>query len=284
MDTSTINLDELMGKTIAEAVKKYGKQTRIDPSEYGFVWYIYNRSSKRYLMLGVKDDIVVAAYCNSKYFLAQNAIKVGVKREAVREKFGVPLTSIRKDNLIYVLPNTDQRDVFLIGDYYVYFFYDVFDGYKVTAVMLVKSEYEEAQIDRPLTLTDKMVTAYTKQSKDLVNAVRARKGLATLKNDAKAAELALYRSKDMLTRNYFSHYTPEGKGPAYFARKMGIHIKVLCENIAKNHRNAISAFESFMNSKGHRSNILAKVKQIGVGTAFGGDHQILLTYILLTTK
>lgn len=86
----------------------------------------------------------------------------------------------------------------------------------------------------------------------------------------------------MAKRRYFSHYTPEGRSPAYLAKKRGIRFRFLCENIARGHRNAVSAFEAFMNSKGHRENILhSKVTNIGAGVTVASDNTVYVTYTML---
>jgi uncharacterized protein YkwD len=282
---SVINMDTLIGKNISVITKAYGKQQRIDESEYGFKWYVYNKNYKRFMMVGVYNNTVVAAYCNSPYLLAKGFIKLGVNRTAVRKKLGEPITCVQQGNTIYVLPNTDQKDLYDINGYYVTVYFDKYDKYKTTSVLFIKKEYEDTLMGKTVSLTSAMITAYSKESVDLVNSMRARKGLSILKEDSQANKLALYRSTDMRKRNYFSHYTPEGRSPAYVAKSLGIKIRTLCENIACGHRTAVSAFEAFMNSKGHRANILYKnVKLVGTGTAYGGDYSVLVTYSLMTKK
>jgi uncharacterized protein YkwD len=282
--TATIDMDKLIGAEIGAVTAEYGKQQRIDPSEYGFDWYVFNKDYNRFMMVGVDGGKVVAAYCNSEYLLSQNYVTVGMTRTKVRSKFGDPVTTIRSGNTIYVFPNTDKKDIYLIDGYYVYVYYDVFNSYKVTSVLEIKKDYEDKMIGHTVKLNSALTDAYSAQSVDLVNSIRARNGLSTLSYFGQAASLAEYRSKDMRDRDYFSHYTPEGRSPAYFARKRGMKYRTLCENIACGHRNAISAFEAFMNSRGHRKNILYNIKQIGVGTVSGGDRSVIVTYILLTKK
>ena len=83
----------------------------------------------------------------------------------------------------------------------------------------------------------------------------------------------------MANRNYFDHYTPEKVSPGQQARKTGIVYLSLAENIAYGHRDAIYAHETFMNSPGHRSNILNRYTKIGAGVAYGGSRKILITNI-----
>lgn len=152
----------------------------------------------------------------------------------------------------------------------------------MTSVMIIKREYEEKLLGKPLQPSFDMLLAYSRQSVDLVNAIRTRRGLRRLSVARKISDFALSRSNDMVFKHYFSHYTPEGYGPAYLARKKGLKFRYLCENIAKGHKNAVFAFEAFMNSKGHRDNILNnKVRQIGTGTAYRDDYSMVVTYIML---
>jgi uncharacterized protein YkwD len=117
---------------------------------------------------------------------------------------------------------------------------------------------------------------------DLINSIRVRSGLKKLAVNSLDAQLAVSRSTDMRDRDYFSHYTPapENLSPSDQAKSMGIKYSSLGENIAYGDHNAILAHEAFMNSAGHRSNVLkAKYTKIGAGVACGGSRYVLLTDI-----
>jgi len=277
-----LKIEDFTGKPVGDCLSDVGKPNRVDPSPYGFDWYIFNGDYNRFLMLGVDNGSVVAVYCNSKYLLSQDSVKVGTSRESVRDKFGTPKTSLRAGNTVYVFPNTDKKDIFVNDGCYTYYYYDIFDGNKVTSVMTIKQEYIENAMTKPLQMDEKKLAAYANQSVDLVNSIRARRGLKTLGFSSAASKLALFRSEDMRDRNYFSHYTPEGKSPATLAKTMSIPFKSLGENIASGHRDAISAFEAFMNSKGHRENIIDKdYDKMGAGVCFGGNRSLIVTCIML---
>ncbi|MBI6546078.1 MAG: hypothetical protein HY692_04745 [Cyanobacteria bacterium NC_groundwater_1444_Ag_S-0.65um_54_12] len=104
----------------------------------------------------------------------------------------------------------------------------------------------------------------------LVNQERTKASLRALAGAPQLDQLARARSKDMGDRQYLSHYTPEGTNIFDMFRKAGIAFRTAGENIAKN--NALSsdtarvAFAGWMNSPGHKANILnTAYGQLGVG-------------------
>lgn len=114
---------------------------------------------------------------------------------------------------------------------------------------------------------------------DLVNKERAELGLNTLKLDTSLREIARNYSADMLTRGYFSHYSPEGKSVADRALAAGIDFLVIGENLAYA-PDVNLAFKGLMNSEGHRANILSKdYTKIGIGAMDGGVYEEMFTQV-----
>lgn len=100
----------------------------------------------------------------------------------------------------------------------------------------------------------------------LVNEQRSKHGLNTLVWDDAAAQVARAHSKDMAVRNFFSHTNPDGKSPFDRLKAYGISYKSAAENIAAGQSTPEEVVESWMNSDGHRANILNKaVTKLGVG-------------------
>ncbi|MBP3359318.1 MAG: C40 family peptidase [Clostridia bacterium] len=58
-----------IGSSIDEMFSKFGEPDRIDSSEYGFDWYVYNSYYSDFIMIGVKDDVVSAYFTNAKTFV-----------------------------------------------------------------------------------------------------------------------------------------------------------------------------------------------------------------------
>jgi uncharacterized protein YkwD len=82
----------------------------------------------------------------------------------------------------------------------------------------------------------------------------------------------------MATRNYFDHATPEGKSPFDRMTAAGYVFRAAAENIAAGQRTPESVVQAWMNSAGHRANILnCSLREIGVGVANGGSFGIYWT-------
>ncbi|MFD0810493.1 CAP domain-containing protein [Amycolatopsis umgeniensis] len=107
---------------------------------------------------------------------------------------------------------------------------------------------------------------------DLVNSERADAGCSPVSNESHLAAAAQGHSDDMSARNYFSHTTPEGTTFDQRIRAAG-YDKPGAENIAKGQSNAAKVMDAWMNSEGHRANILnCKLKKIGVGVNTKGMY------------
>ena len=106
----------------------------------------------------------------------------------------------------------------------------------------------------------------------IVNQRRAEAGCGPVAEDAGLAAVAFAHSADMGTRNYFDHNTLEGLSPWDRAAAGGVSASG--ENIAAGQVTAESAMESWMNSQGHKDNILnCGQTRLGVGVAQGsGDY------------
>ncbi len=104
---------------------------------------------------------------------------------------------------------------------------------------------------------------------DLVNQARAQAGCGAVTADPALAAVARDHSADMRDRGYFSHTTPEGLSPFDRAGAAGISY-ARAENIAYGQRDAAAVMDAWMNSPGHRANILdCSLSRLGVGVAEG---------------
>lgn len=103
---------------------------------------------------------------------------------------------------------------------------------------------------------------------DLLNADRAKNGLAPLKLNSQLTKLGENYAKDMIQRNFFAHTDPDGRSPFDRMANAGISYKTAGENLAIN-TNVTTAETAFMNSSGHRANILnSGYTDVGVGVAY----------------
>ncbi|MEH7177102.1 CAP domain-containing protein [Neobacillus vireti] len=117
------------------------------------------------------------------------------------------------------------------------------------------------------------VSQYVQQVIDLTNAQRTKNGLPALKADAKLSGVAQKKSVDMQQNNYFSHTSPTYGSPFDMMRDFGVTYKSAGENIAQGQRTPQEVVNAWMNSEGHRKNILsANFTHIGVGYEKSGNH------------
>jgi uncharacterized protein YkwD/stress response protein SCP2 len=123
---------------------------------------------------------------------------------------------------------------------------------------------------RPLTTDGLAHTAYEVLSR--TNAERAAAGLPPLAHDPGLAAVAQAYSTDMATRGFYSHTSPEGLEPWDRARAAGCPHRGIGENIACGQRSPSEVVQGWMNSPGHRANILkADFTHLGIGFAGGGQ-------------
>jgi uncharacterized YkwD family protein/spore coat assembly protein SafA len=108
---------------------------------------------------------------------------------------------------------------------------------------------------------------------NLVNQERAKNGLPALKYDWELARVAEHKSQDMRNKGYFSHTSPTYGSPFDMMKSYGITYKAAGENIAYGQTSAQQVMNSWMNSSGHRANILnPNFTHIGVGYVANGHY------------
>ncbi|WP_240810273.1 CAP domain-containing protein [Actinomadura sp. WMMA1423] len=102
----------------------------------------------------------------------------------------------------------------------------------------------------------------------LTNAERAKNGCGALTVDSRLQAAAQGHSNDMIARNFFDHTNPSGRNPGDRITAAGYRWSTYGENIAYGQRTAAAVMSAWMNSSGHRANILnCRFKNIGVGVA-----------------
>lgn len=103
---------------------------------------------------------------------------------------------------------------------------------------------------------------------NLVNVERQKNGLKAYGHNWELSRVARHKSNDMRDNNYFSHTSPTYGSPFTMMKNFGIRYSSAGENIAKGQKTAKDVVNSWMNSSGHRANILSSsFTEIGVGYA-----------------
>lgn len=115
----------------------------------------------------------------------------------------------------------------------------------------------------------------------LVNAERAKAGAKALSASSECTRLARMKSQDMVNNNYFSHQSPTYGSPFDMLKSNNVNYMYAGENIAMN-QSAEAAFKAWMNSEGHRKNILnPNFTELGVGIASKGNGSYIYTQLFI---
>lgn len=123
---------------------------------------------------------------------------------------------------------------------------------------------------------------------DLTNNERADASVGGLKRNSVLDEAARRKAEDMAAKEYFAHYSPDGIAPWHWFDTVGYNFIHAGENLAVHFTDSEEVIEGWMNSPGHRANILdGKYTEIGVGTArgtFNGHETIFVVQMFGTPQ
>lgn len=115
----------------------------------------------------------------------------------------------------------------------------------------------------------------------LVNAERSKNGAKSLSANSDCTKLARMKSQDMVNNNYFSHQSPTYGSPFDMLKSNNVSYMYAGENIAMN-QSAEAAFKAWMNSEGHRKNILnPNFTELGVGISSKGNGSYIYTQLFI---
>ena len=119
---------------------------------------------------------------------------------------------------------------------------------------------------RPTSDPNVNVSGYENRVIELTNQERRKRGLSPLRHNNKLAAAAQKYSRHMATHNFLSHRGKDGSTVGDRIKAQGYRFSTWAENIAKGHRTPEDVVRGWMNSSGHRRNILnPRLREIGVG-------------------
>lgn len=272
------------GHTPAEVEQLLGAPARKDLGIHGFYWHIYNQDYRNYLQVGIQNGRVVALYSNSGGWRLPPNLAPASTREQVETVLGPPLTYIRKGNIRFILNHNENMAVYLLEGCYITFYYDIPEGGRIHAIMLVEQHTEEAMQAFYAPYSPELKHAFELQVYELTNVFRRQKGLAPLSPCSKANAVALGHSRDMAACNYLSHTGLDGRSPFDRMRDGGVAFQTAAENIAHGQTSALGAYHDWLNSPGHRKNMLGNFEHTGVGVACDGQNRPYYTQLFYTGR
>lgn len=264
-----------LGMDKDEAQEKVGMPLRLMRNEYGTDWHSYHQDYQNYVLLSYdKDNKVNGMFTNQDLIFSTEGISMDSTKAEVRSLLGVPLKSLQKGNVQYILDTREEYDVFKTENTYTTVFYDIHEEDTVTAVQVIHEELENERTEIYTEPTEELKEGYEYLLFELTNSARIQRELPLLKWDEQTRMTARKHSEDMAENQYFSHTNLAGQSPFDRMNEDGITFYVAGENLAYGQYSSIFAHEGLMNSMGHRENIVKpEFGYLGVGTAFNSENQ-----------
>lgn len=283
LNTKQMTLTSLIGQSEDEVMQLYGEPTRIDPTIYGYNWWVYNKNEREYMQIGIQNNTVVTVYIIGDeiniepFHIGQN----------VSQLFSIstPETTIAVENdgnyYRFELSEEDMniRPLIDMDGVFVQLYLDRYTG-KLSSVRMMDAETLIKQRPYEVVYRGELLSAepvkgeqlriieqsQEKQIFDVTNIIRKRHHLPQLIWDEDTAKVAYGHSKDMSEEDYFSHESPQFGTLGNRLAKRAISFELAGENIAAQYIDGLAAVEGWLNSEGHRKMLLEKkFTHIGVG-------------------
>lgn len=135
------------------------------------------------------------------------------------------------------------------------------------------TECPDGNCDKTDTSNPSNIGTVEEEILELVNIERAKYGLSPLKLNSELCSLAKTKSCDMSQNNYFSHTSPTYGSAFDMMKAANIKYNTAGENIAQGYKTAEAVMKGWMNSEGHRANILnSSYTELGVGLCGDGYY------------
>lgn len=239
-----------LGMTTSQLIKLAGQPTQQLSTNAGYVWWVYGANTyKDFFLAGIYQGQIVAL-CASGPGFSYLGHRMG--------ETGVSVNSTSACN--------------------VQIFKDGNDSNRFHCVLLTSTGYHGSQTASNTTVLacESLVDFH------LVNAFRVYHGRSVLTWHSAAATAARLHSEDMAANNYFSHYGLNGSTPSSRISAQGVtNYWGVGENIVCGYpvRSGVAAHNAWINSSGHRSNILdSSWTHMGVGGGYNGNSSYMYYY------
>lgn len=243
-------------------------------SEYDMTWNMVSADYKKFHLIGRTAGQETGGY-ETRIGQSAFGITVGGKQADVETKYGEPVPYITKGRINYKQNYRDgsgnkTSGTYIIGDYYVTFFYDIHKGSIVRSITWVKKTTEVTKPGFFRTATDNSYrNSLEEMMVHLINQARVAEGLHPLVYTPQHNGIGRAHSTDMAVNNYFSHTDQNGGTALKRMQAGGLRFSWYGENLAYGQYSAIYAHEALMNSTGHRDNILRpNFTHVLVGVSF----------------
>lgn len=236
-----------LGMSKADLLILAGNPDETLPVAAGYTWYVYGTDDYTdFFMAGIYEDKIISLCATGVGFTYRG-------RGMGDEMPDVAANECR----MRVCVDSNDSDIFY-------------------AVQLTNMSYYDQGI-----YTAETLAGESKVNFHLTNAFRVYHGVSILKWSEPAATSARLHSEDMGTNDYFDHYSQDGRNPGDRMHEQGINWWGYAENICAGYRSGFEAYNGWVNSEGHRNNMLRDfLEYLGVGFAVKSGS----TYFIYATQ
>jgi len=270
-----------IGDSTTDLKAEIGNPDRIDASIFNMEWYIYNSDYENYIQYGVKNNKVVAVYTNNSTWESKQGLKYGSSISKANTILGMPERELILANTVLLYDDVKR---YKYDNLAVWTFLDKFNGNKLNSILILDYAIECNLKSLYPNKSNAFKIATERQVFDQANAARAKHGLKEFTWDDRAAQSASNHSLDMAENSFFDHINLDNESPFTRMEDQGINYSRASENIAAQQPASFFAHGDWMNSEGHRKNILGNYARLGVGVEFGGPYDIYYTQNFFTPR
>ncbi|WP_198507841.1 CAP domain-containing protein [Bacillus sp. FJAT-45037] len=271
-----------IGANKALIKENYGEPSRIDPSPYGYEWWVYEKGSY-YILIGIDEGVVVTTFTTSADLTKEDTY-FGQTYQAMNEIFDIkPQVEVKveRGQYNYELTAGDlaMRPLVKIDEAWAQLYFDVHTN-QLSSIRFLDDETLMKQ--RPYSLSyrgslpeveslsdsewEMVEKGQAKQIFTFTNVLRERHGLESLVWNEPVSSVAYLHSLDMEQESYFSHTSPTYGELSDRLDRRDVKYRLAGENIAAKYVDGLASVEGWLNSEGHRVNVLhEEFTELGVG-------------------
>jgi uncharacterized protein YkwD len=276
-------LHNLIGEPVTTLEEVFGEPSRIDKSAYDYDWWVYP-NSESYIQIGVENDQVVTVYFIGEENELTFPFYIGQLYEDINNEFTFTEQisfNLQANSFQFNLTEEEllTRPLLKVDDVFIQLYFDTFtkslSGIRYLDGKTLVKHRPYSVVYRGELIEAKKLTAEewsevekgaALQILDITNEIRKRHQLNELEWDEETSIVAFHHSEDMKLNEYFSHTSPAYGELKDRLKKQGVFYQLAGENIAAKYVDAIAVVEGWLNSEGHRVNLLHEdFTHLGVG-------------------
>ncbi|MFJ7950399.1 CAP domain-containing protein [Lysinibacillus sp. NPDC096418] len=287
-------LSLFIGQGVGAVLEQYGEPARIEPSSFGYDWWVYKESAATFFMLGVQNDIVTQVYIAGDE-LDASPFKIGQKRDDIYRMtiIDYEVAANVDDNIfIFSMDEKDMQTRLLVkfdgvfAQLYIDGETGELQGVRFTdsETLVLHQPYEMIYQGELVTSTppssflqQDINAANAAQLNDLINITREHHELPSLEVDKALGNAAQMHSEDMKVQNFLAHESPTHGDLKKRLETQEISFSDAHENLATAYFDAIEAMHGWLNSAEHRKVIMnEKYSVVGSGVYLNYYTQIFI--------